>query len=78
MIQTESVTINNKEFIKTYSDSGFMIERGGVQYSEAIDPIEFGRVYTETDIPIEGGGASDTEQKAAAFDYLTGRSVGNE
>lgn len=63
MIQTESVTINNKEFIKTYSDSGFMIERGGVQYSEAIDPIEFGRVYTETDIPIEGGGdltVSDT------------------
>lgn len=78
MIQTESVTINNKEFIKTYSDSGFMIERGGVQYSEAMDPAEFGRTYTETDIPIEGEGASDTEQKAAAFDYLTGRSVGNE
>ena len=31
-----------------------MIERDGVQYSEAIDPTELGRTYTETDIPIEG------------------------
>ena len=78
MIVTEQLTINDRQFTKTYSDSGFMVERDGVQYSEAIDPAEFGRTYTETDIPIEGEGASDTEQKAAAFDYLTGRSVGNE
>lgn len=32
----------------------------------------------ETDIPIEGEPISDIEQKAAAFDYLTGRSDGNE
>ena len=78
MIITEQITINNRQFTKTYSDSGFMIAHDGAQYSEAIDPAEFGRTYTETDIPIEGEGASDTEQKAAAFDYLTGRSVGNE
>ena len=31
-----------------------MIERDGVQYSEAIDPIGFeDRVYTETNIKIE-------------------------
>ena len=78
MIKTEQLTINDKQFTKSYSDSGYMIERDGVQYSEAIDPTELGRTYTETDIPIEGEGASDTEQKAAAFDYLTGRSVGNE
>lgn len=78
MIKTEQLTINDRQFTKTYSDSGFMIERDGVQYSEAIDPTELGRTYTETDIPIEGEIASDTEQKAAAFDYLTGRSVGNE
>lgn len=30
-----------------------MIERDGVRYSEAIDPAELGRVYTETDEPIE-------------------------
>ena len=78
MIITEQLTINDRQFTKTHSDSGFMVERDGAQYSEAIDPAEFGRTYTETDIPIEGEGASDTEQKAAAFDYLTGRSVGNE
>lgn len=64
MIVTEQLTINDRQFTKTYSDSGFYIERDGVQYSEAIDPSEFGRTYTETDIPIEGEGKSDTEQKA--------------
>ena len=56
MIITEQITINNRQFTKTYSDSGYMIERDGAQYSEAIDPAEFGRTYTETDIPIEGEG----------------------
>ena len=56
MIKTEQLTINYKQFTKSYSDSGYMIERDGVQYSEAIDPTELGRTYTETDIPIEGEG----------------------
>ena len=30
-----------------------MIEREGVQYSEAIDPITSNRVYTETKTKIE-------------------------
>ena len=38
---------------RTYSDAGMMIERDGIQYSEAIDPASLGRVYTETDIPCE-------------------------
>lgn len=37
---------------RTYSDLGMMIERDGVRYSEAIDPAELGRTYTETDEPI--------------------------
>lgn len=37
---------------RTYSDAGMMIEREGVQYSEAIDPAELNRQYAETDIPI--------------------------
>ena len=53
MIVTEQLTINEKSFTKTVSDNGFYIERDGVQYSEAIDPSEFGRTYTETDIPVE-------------------------
>lgn len=53
MIVTEQLTINEKSFTKTYSDAGFMVERENVQYSEAIDPSELGRTYTETDIPVE-------------------------
>ena len=53
MIITEQLTIHEKTFTKTVSDSGFYIERDGVRYSEAIDPSEFGRTYTETDIPVE-------------------------
>lgn len=46
--RTDGVVLN-----RTYSDKGMMIERDGVRYSEAIDPAELGRVYTETDEPIE-------------------------
>ena len=53
MIITEQLTINEKSLTKTVSDNGFYIERDGVQYSEAIDPSEFGRTYTETDISVE-------------------------
>lgn len=56
MIQTETLTIGNKQFIRTYSDRGMMIHGGfpEADYSEAVDPAELGRTYTETDIPIEG------------------------
>jgi hypothetical protein len=53
MIVTENLTVGGRDFVKTYSDNGMMVERDGVRYSEAIDPAEFGRVYTETDEPIE-------------------------
>lgn len=56
MIKTETITINDKQYTRTYSDRGMMIH-GGVpeaDYDEAIDPAELGRTYTETDIPIEG------------------------
>ena len=38
---------------RTYSDKNMMIEREGVRYSEAIDPAELNRQYTETDEKIE-------------------------
>lgn len=53
MIITENLTTGGRAFVKTYSDEGYMVERDGVRYSEAIDPAEFGRVYTETDEKIE-------------------------
>lgn len=54
MIISETIELNGTKFRRTYSDEGFMIERDGVQYSEAIDPIWFeDRVYTETDVKID-------------------------
>ena len=45
--------INGVVYDYSYSDSGNMIERDGVRYSEAVDPLDSGMVYTETDEPIE-------------------------
>lgn len=62
---------------RTYTDKNVYIrqEQTGDEYPiEAIDVENAPYTYTETDIPIDGEGASETEQKAAAFDYLTGRS----
>ena len=55
MLITEIVTIKDEKFVKNYSDAGMYIERDGVQYEEAVDPLEYkdSRIYTETDKPIE-------------------------
>ena len=53
MIKTEIVTIRDKQFQRTWSDSGCLIERDGERYAEAIDPLDSGRTYTETDALIE-------------------------
>lgn len=61
MIVQEHFYINEKEFIRTYSDAGYMIH-GGVpeaDYSEACDPAEFNRTYTETNIPAENTGEAE-------------------
>ena len=55
MIKTETITIGNKQYTRTYSDRGMMIHGGMPEgdYDEAVDPAELGRTYVETDIPIE-------------------------
>lgn len=74
MIITENVTIDGRQFVKTYSDAGMYIrqEQTDALYSEAIDVENAPFTYVETDIPIEGEELSETEQKAAAWDELTG------
>lgn len=54
MIKTKSYGVNadGVELVRTYSDRGMMIERDGILYSEAIDPAELNRRYTETDKPV--------------------------
>lgn len=56
MIKTETVVINDKNFIRTFSDIGMKIHGGSPEadYDEAVDTAESGRTYIETDIPIEG------------------------
>ena len=47
MIIQTTKEINGVVYDYAYSDSGYMIERDGVRYSEAVDPIDSGRLYTE-------------------------------
>lgn len=75
MIVKTTQEINGVVYAYTYSDSGFMIERDGVRYAEAIDPLDSGRTYTETDALIEAEHMTETEEKAAAYDILTGVTV---
>ena len=64
MIKTEIVTILGKQFRRTWSDAGFMIERDGAQYSEAVDPLDSGRTYIETNERI------DAEQTISGDEFL--------
>ena len=73
MIITEKVAIRNRDFIRTYSDSNRYVVRDGVSYSEAIDPLDSGRVYTEGEVmPEEVTDLSEVEAKAKAYDILVG------
>ena len=74
MIVKENLEISGRAFVKQYSDGGFYIERDGAKYAEAIDPADIPREYTETGEPIETDEEqTEVEQKAEAYDYLTGR-----
>lgn len=53
MIIQTTKEINGVMYAYTYSDSGFMIERDGVEYSEAVDVTDAPYTYTETETPIE-------------------------
>jgi hypothetical protein len=53
MIVKTTKEINGVVYDYTYSDAGMMIERNGARYSEALDPLNSGRDYIETDEPIE-------------------------
>ena len=61
MIKTELIMVDERQLRRTWSDAGYMIERDGVVYSEAVDPAEFDRVYTETDEIVSIGGDTVTE-----------------
>jgi hypothetical protein len=60
MIITENFKVGERDFIRTCSDSGRYVVRDGVEYSEACDPAEFGRLYTEGDLmPVDDAEAAE-------------------
>lgn len=62
MIISGTIKLNDTSYTKTYSDAGYYIERNGIHYTEAIDPLGSGREYTETDTLIETESATTEEQ----------------
>ena len=60
MIITENLTIDGRQFVKRYSDSGVKIQRqDGLLFEDAVDPVDQNRTYTETDIPIDSDGTAE-------------------
>ena len=72
MIIQTTKEINGVVYDYAYSDSGYMIERDGVRYSEAVDPLDSGRLYTETDEPVEVGTRYATEEDYKAALQILG------
>ena len=67
MIVTENFKVGERDFIRTYSNSGRYVVRDGVSYSEACDPAEFGRQYTEGDLM-----SVDDSEAAEILDIILG------
>ena len=72
MIKSETITISGRTLVRTYSDANRMIRQDGTGNicSEAVDPVDSGRTYTETEeeIAIE----ADSEDYKTAFEIITG------
>ena len=64
--------INGVVYVYAYSDSGYMIERDGARYSEAVDPLDSGRLYTETDELRNGGTKEETVEGYKAALQIVG------
>lgn len=75
MIVTENYEIKGIPFVRTYSNANRYVVRDGYEYAEANDPAEFGRTYVEgREIEAEPQDQSEIEDKAEAYDILTGAS----
>ena len=72
MIKIETITLNGRTLVRTYSDANRMIQQDGTGavYSEAYDPVGSGRTYTETEEEIET--TADSEDYKTAFEIITG------
>lgn len=63
MIRVEIITEDGNQYMRTYSDVGRHVVRDGIEYDEAIDPVDSGREYTEgTPIEVDDGEESEAER----------------
>lgn len=65
MVKQETITINGRQLVKTWSDQGkYIIQVGtNVKYAEAID-IPYKYTYVESEETIETEGGSDETERA--------------
>jgi len=58
--------------VRHYSDSGFMIQQNetGNMYEDAVDAVPCRYTYSETNVPVPS--EETIEDKAEAYDILTG------
>ena len=72
MIKSETITINGRTLVRTYSDANRMIKQDGTGavYAEAYDPADSGRTYTETEEEIAT--EANSEDYKTAFEIITG------
>lgn len=65
---------DNVNLYRTYSDEGFKIQKVGTEevYDEAIDVENAPYTYVETTEKIESEELTEIEEKAQAYDILTG------
>lgn len=79
MIQQKHFDVGGRDFIRTYSDAGRYVLGGEPygEYTEACDPVELGRTYTEGDIipPVESG---ETEEAHALTRYINEHTGAND
>lgn len=66
-VVTETFTAGGITFTRNYSDAGRYVVRDGISYSEACDPAESGRTYTEGELMPE-----DETTAEELLDILTG------
>lgn len=72
MIQTDF--LNNGTLIRHYSDAGMKIMQveTGIIYGEAIDVVPCSYTYVETDELNDAEEMTEVEEKAMAYDIVTG------
>ncbi|MGI6042108.1 MAG: hypothetical protein ACOYBH_07810 [Candidatus Alectryocaccobium sp.] len=76
MVVSEIITIGDKQYKHTYSDSGCYIENEGVFFSNALESINSDRVFIETELQIKTDDTKifdrdELENKAALSNQVT-------